>query len=79
MNISLVLGITVLISGIPVGAEVLKRDAPVAILAPFLTVILLVDGMIDRLEGMFMLAIFAAWMVSTVTLALKTERLQMAR
>ncbi len=73
VNISIVLGITVLISGIPVGAEVLKRDAPVAILAPFLTAILLIDGMIDRLEGVFMLAIFAAWMASTVTLALKNR------
>lgn len=73
VNISLVLGITLLISGIPVSAEVLKRDIPVAILAPLLTGILLIDGMIDRLEGLFMFAIFAAWMATTVTQALKNR------
>lgn len=71
VNISLVLGITLLISGIPVSAEVLKRDMPVAILAPLLTGILLIDGMIDRLEGVFMLATFSAWMATTVKQALR--------
>ena len=71
VNISLVLGITLLISGIPVSAEVLKRDMPVAILAPLLTGILLIDGMIDRLEGVFMLATFSAWMAMTVKQALR--------
>jgi cation:H+ antiporter len=73
VNISIVLGITLLISGIPVGSEVLKRDVPVAILAPLLTAILLIDGVIDRLEGVFMLAIFVAWMATTVTQALKNR------
>lgn len=71
VNISLVLGITLLIAGIPVGSDVLKRDMPVAILAPLLTGILLIDGIIDRLEGLFMFAIFVAWMATTVKQALK--------
>jgi len=71
VNISLVLGITLLIAGIPVSSEVLKRDAPVAVLAPLLTGILLIDSMIDRLEGVFMLAIFGVWMGATIKQALK--------
>ncbi len=71
VNISLVLGTVLLISGIPVRSDVLKRDMPVAILAPLLTGVLLIDGMIDRLEGLFMFAIFGAWMASTVKQALK--------
>ncbi|AOS83797.1 sodium:calcium antiporter [Chlorobaculum limnaeum] len=71
VNISLVLGITLLIAGIPVGSDVLKRDMPVAVLAPLLTGILLIDGIIDRLEGLFMFAIFVAWMATTVKQALK--------
>jgi len=71
VNISLVLGFTLLISGIPVGKEVLKRDAPVAILVPFLTAIFLIDNIIDRLEGVFMLIFFGAWMATTLKQALK--------
>lgn len=71
VNISLVLGFTLLISGIPVGAEVLKRDAPVAILAPFLTAMFLLDNIIDRLEGVFLLIFFGAWMATTLKQAIK--------
>ncbi|NTV68004.1 MAG: calcium/sodium antiporter [Chlorobaculum sp.] len=71
VNISLVLGTALLISGIPVRSDMLKRDMPVAMLAPLLTGILLIDGMIDRLEALFMIAIFAAWMASTIKQAFK--------
>jgi cation:H+ antiporter len=71
VNISLVLGTALLISGIPVRSDMLKRDMPVAMLAPLLTGILLIDGMIDRLEALFMIAIFAAWMATTVKQALR--------
>jgi cation:H+ antiporter len=71
VNISLVLGTALLISGIPVRSDMLKRDMPVAMLAPLLTGIFLIDGMIDRLEALFMIAIFAAWMATTVKQALR--------
>lgn len=71
VNISLVLGFTLLISGIPVSKEVLKRDAPVAILVPLLIAIFLIDNIIDRLEGLFMLVFFGAWMATTLKQALK--------
>lgn len=71
VNISLVLGVTLLISGIPVSPAVLRRDAPVAILVPFLTAIFLIDNMIDRLEGVFMFLCFEAWMATTIKQALK--------
>ncbi|HSK70408.1 MAG TPA: sodium:calcium antiporter [Pyrinomonadaceae bacterium] len=66
VNIALILGIALVISGIKTPRDSIKRDFPVAILAPFLTAILALDGEISRIDGVIMLAVFAAWLIATV-------------
>jgi cation:H+ antiporter len=74
INISLVLGIALLISGIPVAAETLKRDVRIAITVPVLIGIFLIDNTLSRLEGVFLLGIFAAWLHSILMQALHHRR-----
>ncbi|HEX9184073.1 MAG TPA: calcium/sodium antiporter [Burkholderiales bacterium] len=66
VNIALVLGITLAISGAGDARGSLRRDFPVALLVPVITALLLLDGVISRLDGLLMLGAFAAWLVSTV-------------
>lgn len=74
INISLVLGIALLISGIPVATETLKRDVRIAIIVPVLIGIFLIDNTLNRLEGVFLLGIFATWLYSVVMQALHHRR-----
>ncbi|MGC8775027.1 MAG: calcium/sodium antiporter [Chlorobaculum sp.] len=74
INVSLVLGIALLISGIPVATETLKRDVRIAIIAPVLTGIFLIDNTLNRLEGVFLLGVFATWLYSVVMQALHHRR-----
>lgn len=71
VNISVVLGIALLISGIQVSAGTVRRDVPVALLVPVLTAVFLLDHTIDRFEGLFMLSVFAVWLVATMRQALR--------
>lgn len=66
VNVALVLGLAVLISPIRSPRDSVQRDFPVALLAPLLTGVLLLDGELSRLDGMLMAAVFAAWLVATV-------------
>jgi cation:H+ antiporter len=66
VNIALILGIALLISGIKTPRDSIKRDFPVAIIAPFLTAILVFDGEISRIDGAIMLVIFFAWLAAAV-------------
>jgi cation:H+ antiporter len=66
VNIALVLGIALVISGIQTPRDSIKRDFPVAIFAPFLTALLALDGEISRTDGAIMLAIFFGWLVAVV-------------
>lgn len=66
VNIALILGIALIISGIKTPRDSIKRDFPVALFAPFLTAILALDGEISRIDGGIMLAIFGAWLLAVV-------------
>jgi cation:H+ antiporter len=66
VNIALIVGITLAISGAGDARGSLRRDFPVALLVPVITALLLLDGVISRLDGLLMLGAFAAWLASTV-------------
>jgi cation:H+ antiporter len=66
VNIALILGIALSISAIRAPRDSIRRDFPVAIIAPVLTAILAFDGKLSRIDGLIMLAVFAAWLAAVV-------------
>src|SRR5262245_1062467 len=66
VNVALILGGALLLSGIQSPRSGLQRDFPVAIAAPLLTGLLLVDGTLSRIDGALLLVAFVAWFVATL-------------
>ncbi len=65
-NIALVLGIALSMSAIRAPRDSIRRDFPVAILAPVITGILILDGELSRIDGAIMLGVFFAWLTVVV-------------
>jgi cation:H+ antiporter len=74
VNIALVLGIALCISGIQGSHESVKRDFRVALFVPIITGLLFIDGRLSRLDGVVMLCMFVAWIVASVLEARKQRR-----
>ncbi len=64
-NIALILGVTLLISGIYAPRDSVKRDFPLAVATPFVVGLLSFDGTISRIDGLVLLGIFLTWLVAT--------------
>lgn len=62
VNIGLVLAATLLLGPMTAERAGLGRDLPVALAAPVLTALLLVDGTLSRVDGALLLVVFAAWL-----------------
>lgn len=73
LNIALILGIVLCIGSIAADRTDLKRDYPVALLAPVLLGLLAVDGTISRIDGGLLLVAFTVWIVF-VTLEVRKQR-----
>lgn len=71
VNVALILGAALAISGIQSPRAGVKRDFPVALLVPIITVVLCLDGEISRVDGILMLCAFLAWLVATIIEARK--------
>ena len=65
-NVALILGLALVISAIRSPRDTLRRDFPVALLVPAVTALFLIDGVLSRIDGILMLALFLAWFVITV-------------
>lgn len=64
VNVGLVLALALLIAPITARPSSIRRDFPVALLAPVVLAILLVDNRLSRLDGALLLAAFVAWLVA---------------
>ncbi len=73
VNVALILGISLLISRIQSPRDSIKRDFPVALLAPVVMGVLLLDGLLSRIDGLIMLGIFLTWIV-TVVIEVRKQR-----
>jgi cation:H+ antiporter len=88
VNVALILGIVLALAAMQAPRGSVKRDFPVAFLVPLVTGLLLLDGVLSRLDGLLMLGMFAAWLLaaivearrerSSVEQVLGTRRLWMA-
>lgn len=73
-NIALILGLTAIISPIAVGSSVLRRELPyLAVVTAVLAALLYLDGELSRFDGALLMVIFAAMMIWSIYLGLKTE------
>lgn len=62
VNIALILGLALLFGPIRTRRDELGRDFGLALAVPLLTLLLAADGVLSRLEGILLLALFAIWM-----------------
>ena len=68
-NIAVILGLTALVSPIPVHRQIIRLDAPIALGVALLLAVLLVDHVLGRLEGTLLLAGIVAYAWMNVVLA----------
>jgi cation:H+ antiporter len=71
VNVALILGTALAISGIQSPRGGVKRDFPVALLVPIITGVFCLDGELSRFDGALMLSIFIAWLTATIIEARK--------
>ncbi|EAT58079.1 sodium:calcium antiporter [Chlorobium ferrooxidans] len=74
VNIAFILGIVLAISGIDAPQDTIRRDYTVALLVPVITGILLLDGLVSRLDGFLMVSIFLFWFLAVFAEARKQRR-----
>ena len=73
-NIALILGATALITPLTVRSETLRREYPVLLAVSLLTLTLVSDGELGRIDGMIMLAGLALVLYWVVWLGLRSRR-----
>lgn len=64
VNVALILGLALAISGMQASRDSLRRDFPVALAIPVVTAVLFLDGVLSRIDGLVMLGLFGAWLVA---------------
>ena len=73
-NIALILGVTALIIPVVVQKQAMSRDIPILIAMTVLTVFLLVDGNVSRMDGIVLLLAFVAIMAFNIMSELRQKR-----
>ena len=72
-NIALVLGAAALVAPLTVQSSVLRRELPIPLIAMLIALVLLLDGVLSRQEGILLLAGFVLLIYGTVQLALRQK------
>jgi len=65
-NITLILGIALCIGPIRSMRDSIRRDLPVAILVPMVLGVMVLDGVVSRVDAALLLGLFLAWTVAVV-------------
>lgn len=65
VNVGLVLGVALVLVGLRADRREIRRDLPVALLAPAVTFVLALDGRLDRIDGVVLLLVFTAWLTGS--------------
>lgn len=66
VNVALILAVTVLIAPITAPRSSLRREFPVAFAVPIAIGVLLIDGVLSRLDAIVILAMFFVWLAAVV-------------
>jgi len=78
-NIALILGVTALINPIMVNSTVLRKELPILTLVTVLSVILIADLKLARLDAILLLLVFACLMAWTIYQGLKQQTDSLAK
>ena len=70
-NIGLILGFCALIVPIKVASQIVRVDTPIMIAVTGLALVLLYDGMLSRLEGVFLFSLLVVYIIFSILLAKK--------
>ncbi|MBM4297395.1 MAG: sodium:calcium antiporter [Deltaproteobacteria bacterium] len=66
VNVALILAVAIAISGMHTPRGTLTRDFPMALSVPPLTLVLLLDGVLSRTDGLLLIGVFLAWCVAVI-------------
>lgn len=66
VNVGLILGLALLVSGIQTPRDTVRRDFPMALLAPVTLGLLAMDGQLSRVDGLVLLGLFLAWLTAVI-------------
>ena len=77
-NVLLILGAGALIAALSVGRQLLRFDLPVMVAVSVLLLLLSLDGALTLVDGVLLLAVFVAFMVTTVILGRREVARQVA-
>ena len=75
-NIGLVLGAAALVKVMPVERSIATRDIPAVLAAGIISVALIIDGTLGRLDGIILLALLIAYLVYSGKKSVTTETVQ---
>ena len=70
-NIGLILAFSALIAPIKVASQIVRVDTPIMIAVTGLALVLLYDGMLSRLEGIFLFSLLVVYIIFSILLAKK--------
>jgi cation:H+ antiporter len=73
VNVGLILGLALLFGGIQATRDSIRRDFPVALIAPIVLGIMAMDGEVSRLDALLLLGLFVGWLIAA-TLEAKRQR-----
>lgn len=73
VNVGLILGLALLFGGIQATRDSIRRDFPVALIAPIVLAIMAMDGEVSRLDALLLLGLFVGWLIAA-TLEAKRQR-----
>jgi cation:H+ antiporter len=71
VNVALIFGLALLMAGMRCPRDSVKRDFPAALAVPCFTGLLAFDGVLSRLDGLFLLSVFIVWLVAVIIEARK--------
>lgn len=74
VNVALILGSALVIGGIRIPRDTIRRDFPVALAVPLVTAVLVADGVLSRVEGAALFIGFLAWLFAAVAEARRQRR-----
>ena len=72
-NIGLVLGVAALLKVMPVERSIATRDIPAVLAAGVISVALIIDGTLGRLDGIILLALLITYLVYSAKQSVKTD------
>ncbi|MBU1654352.1 MAG: sodium:calcium antiporter [Gammaproteobacteria bacterium] len=78
VNIGLILGLTLLFGTLPAKFADIRRDFALALAVPILTLLLLLDGVLSRVDGTLLLALFTFWLILAARQARRHRRATVA-